>query len=85
MDALKGKETVVELAIRFEVHPIQINKWKREMVVGSANIFGADPNRKIQDEQDSLYTLNNDFQLCLRKIVFFSNNILGSAFEFLPM
>ena len=52
MEALKGEKTIAELAIRFEVHPTQINKWKRELAAGSANIFGADPNRKIQNEQE---------------------------------
>ena len=51
MEAIKGEETIAELAIRFEVHPTQINKWKRELVAGAANIFGADPNRKIKDEK----------------------------------
>jgi len=51
MEALKGEETIAELAIRFEVHPTPINKWKRELVAGAANIFGADPNKKIKDEK----------------------------------
>jgi transposase-like protein len=51
MEALKGQETIAELAIRFEVHPTQITKWKRELVAGAGNIFGADPNKKIKDEK----------------------------------
>ena len=51
MEALKGQETIAELAILFEVHPTQINKWKKELVAGAANIFGADPNKKIKDEK----------------------------------
>ena len=51
MEALKDEETIAELAIRFEVHPTQITKWKRELVAGAGNIFGADPNKKIKDEK----------------------------------
>ena len=51
MEALKGEETIAESAIRFEVHPTQITKWKRELVAGAGNIFGADPNKKIKDEK----------------------------------
>jgi len=51
MEALKGQETIAELAIRFEVHPTQITKWKRELIAGAGNIFGADPNKKIKDEK----------------------------------
>ena len=51
MEALKGEDTISELAIRFEVHPTQINKCKKELVAGAANIFGADPSKKIKDEK----------------------------------
>ena len=39
LEALKGEQTIAELAIRFGIHPTMIHQWKKALLVGAADIF----------------------------------------------
>jgi len=60
IEALKGHKTVNELASEFEVHPTQVNTWKRQLIEMSKSAFNEKQQRKTQkqqeEERDRLYT-----------------------------
>jgi transposase-like protein len=39
--AVKGERTLAELAEQFDVHPNQIQEWKKQLVAKAENVFGA--------------------------------------------
>jgi transposase len=51
LEAIKGHETVAELATKHELHPTQIAAWKREAIEKLAQVF---------DEKGSAREQNRD-------------------------
>ena len=53
LEALKGEQTVAELASRFGVHPTMIHSWKRALLDGASGVFerGGRKAPEIDEEQ----------------------------------
>lgn len=41
LEAIKGAQTVIQLAERFGVHPTQVAQWKAQLLERAADAFGA--------------------------------------------
>lgn len=50
--SVKGEHTLAELAEQFDVHPNQIQDWKKRLVEGAEDLFGGDPIKARHNEQE---------------------------------
>ena len=58
LEALKGEETISELASRFGIHPTMIHQWKRALLEGASGVFERDGKKvpEIDEEHFGLLT-----------------------------
>ena len=54
LEAVRGVKTVSEIAAQYQVHPVMVSNWKRDLLDGVPGIFAGDKSKKEQDKsQDS--------------------------------
>jgi len=58
LEAVKGEETVSELAGRFGVHPTMIHQWKRALLEGASGVFERGGRRKPEIDEDQVKELH---------------------------
>lgn len=59
LEALKERETIEALAKKYDIHPNQINTWKREFISKSESVFEkpTDPGKESKDRLiEALYS-----------------------------
>ena len=75
LEAVKGEQTVIELAERFGVHPTQVTQWKTQLLERAAEAFGGSAEKGVEPNLKELHAkigqqaLEIDFlKGCLQRI-----------------
>jgi len=69
LEALREDKTLSQLASQHGLHPIQVGKWKKELIEGAESLFEGKRSRKQDDSTDrealekkvGQLTMENDF------------------------
>ena len=66
IESLKERDTLADLAKRFELHPTQITTWKKEFQENSASVFANSKEKKDEEtsvDLEKLYAKIGELQL----------------------
>jgi transposase-like protein len=53
IEALKNIKTASEIAKEFEIHPAQVSDWKKQMLDGVSELFGAGKKKSTEEELEA--------------------------------
>ena len=50
LEALREEKTMAQLASQYSVHPVQVARWKKELIEGAERIFEHKKGRSRQED-----------------------------------
>jgi transposase len=69
LEALRGDQTLAELAARHKVHPNLITKWKRQASEGMVEVFSGRPARRDGTHESEIKEMHTKIgELTIEKV-----------------
>ena len=50
LEALKGVQTIQQIAKDFDIHPMQVTEWKKAMTAGASGVFGPGREKAVTED-----------------------------------
>ena len=64
IEAIKEQQSIQELAVKYELHPTQINTWKREILDNAECVFTTEKSSSKDDSKEKeLYSKIGELQI----------------------
>lgn len=57
-EAMKGEETLAQLAVRFDIHPNLVAQWKKQAIEGLTGIFSGKAERQSANTDSQIKELH---------------------------
>lgn len=51
LEAIQGKRTINEIAAEHEIHPVQLQQWKKQALDGLADCFSTKKEKEAVDQE----------------------------------
>jgi transposase len=58
LEAIRGEQTIQDLASRYELHPNMITNWKRQAIDNMASVFSGTAERGSKADDDQINNLH---------------------------
>jgi transposase len=79
IEALKESRTINEIASEFEVHPVQVSNWKKQLIEGSDTVFEGDKKatkllseyeRRVEEFEKKVGQMTMEIEFLKKKVNF---------------
>lgn len=64
LEAIREQKTINQIAKEFQVHPVQVSEWKKQLLVGCGSVF--EGNCQQESREDEIAALERKIgRLCI--------------------